>query len=88
VAQTFTEKIIHWLLLALTIAYLITGLGVTQYRIIEPLTFGLFSKYLSLTMHDNLLIPFVAVLILHVLIKPLRRVYTRFTNTHKIESGS
>lgn len=81
--QSFIEKVIHWLLLALTVFYLITGLGITQYRIVEPLSFGLLNKYVSLTMHENLLLPFVIVLILHVLVRPLRYVYTRFKKTQK-----
>jgi hypothetical protein len=63
------KKIIHWSLLAVTILYVLTGLGITQYRIIEPLTLGIISKFLSLTIHDNLLIPFFILLSLHVLLK-------------------
>jgi hypothetical protein len=73
--QAFYEKVIHWLLFALTIVYLITGLGITQYRIVEFWSLGLISKYLSFTVHENLLGPFVVLLVLHVLIRPMKRVY-------------
>jgi len=73
--QAFYEKVIHCLLLALTIIYLIAGLGITQYRTIEFLSLGLISKYLSFTVHGNLLGPFVVLLVLHVLIKPIKHVY-------------
>ena len=76
--QSFYEKTIHWLLLILTIIYLLTGLGITQYHIIESLTFGLLTKNLSFRIHENLLEPFVILLILHVLVKPIKRVYARW----------
>ncbi len=63
------RKIIHWSLLAVTVIYALTGLGITQYRIIEPLTLGILSKFLSITIHDNLLIPFFILLSLHILLK-------------------
>ena len=65
------KKTIHWSLLAVTVLYVLTGLGITQYRIVEPLTLGVLSKFLSLTIHDNLLIPFFVLLTLHILLKVL-----------------
>lgn len=59
-------KTVHWLLLALVAAYLITGLGIAQSGIIQPLTLGLLGKALSFQIHSALLIPFVAVLLLHL----------------------
>ncbi|HVO36917.1 MAG TPA: hypothetical protein VMT01_01960 [Candidatus Acidoferrum sp.] len=67
------KRFIHWLLFAVTIAYLVSGLGITQYHVIESITFGLLSKSLSFTVHDNLLIPFVILLILHVIVTLLDR---------------
>jgi hypothetical protein len=62
------KSVVHWLLLAVTIIYLITGLGITQYHAVETVTFGLLSKNLSFRIHDSLLIPFIALLILHVIL--------------------
>lgn len=62
------KRFVHWLLLVLTVAYLLTGLGITQYQTVEPATFGLLSKNLSFKIHDVLLLPFVVVLILHVIV--------------------
>ena len=45
--RLLVKTIIDWFLLALTIGYLLTGLGITHYRIIESLTGGLLSKNLS-----------------------------------------
>lgn len=62
------KSLVHWLLLAATIIYLITGLGITQYHIVETITFGLLNKNLSFRIHDSLLIPFIALLIFHVIL--------------------
>jgi thiosulfate reductase cytochrome b subunit len=62
------KRFVHWLLLVLTVLYLLTGLGITQYQTVEPATFGLLSKNLSFKIHDILLLPFVVVLILHVIV--------------------
>jgi thiosulfate reductase cytochrome b subunit len=60
------KKVIPWLLLALLALYIVTGLGITQYRIIEKITFGGLSRNLSFRIHDNLLYPFLALLIVHI----------------------
>jgi len=62
------KRLVHWLLLIVTIVYLLTGLGITQYRIMESITFGLLNKNLSFNIHDNLLAPFVALLIFHMIV--------------------
>ena len=53
------KKIIHWLLTVVVIIYLITGFGITEYRIVESLTFGLLTKSLAHKIHINLEIPFI-----------------------------
>ncbi len=60
------RRLVHWLLLAVTIIYLLTGLGITQYRVIEAATFGLLTKSSSFIIHNNLLAPFIILLALHV----------------------
>ena len=69
--QSVVKKIIDWPLFAVTLVYLLTGLGITQYRIIEPLTFGVLSKSLSFKMHENLLIQFLTLLTLHIFFRPI-----------------
>jgi hypothetical protein len=64
----FFKRFVHWLLLVLTVVYLLTGLGITQYQTVEPATLGLLSKNLSFKIHDSLLLPFMVVLILHVIV--------------------
>jgi hypothetical protein len=81
-AKYLLERIIQWALLAVTIIYVITGLGITQFRIIEPATFGLLSKNLSFAIHDNLLIPFIVLLVLHVTLKPVKQIYQKRRQKH------
>jgi cytochrome b subunit of formate dehydrogenase len=59
-------QVVHWLLLAVIVLYLITGFGITQFRVVEQVTFGLLSKNLAFQVHDNLLIPFIVLLGLHI----------------------
>ena len=63
------QLVVHWLLLVFVVIYIITGFGITQFRIVEVLTFGLLSKPLSFKIHSNLIIPFIILLVLHVYLK-------------------
>jgi cytochrome b subunit of formate dehydrogenase len=76
-AQRLFERIVQWALLFVTFLYVLTGFGITEFRIIEPATFGLLSKNLSFVIHDNLLIPFIILLVVHVLFKPVKRIYLK-----------
>jgi len=62
-------------LTVLVIIYLITGFGITEYRIVEPLTFGLLTKSLAQKIHINLEIPFLILLILHIWLLPLLKYF-------------
>jgi len=75
--QDLVKKMIELSLFVVTVVYLLTGLGITQYRIIEPLTFGLLNKSLSFKIHENLLILFLTLLSLHILFGPIAWVYFR-----------
>ncbi len=60
------RRIIRWLL-AITIAlYTISGFGITEFRVVESLTFGLLTKVLAFKIHEYLLIPLVVLLALHI----------------------
>ena len=76
-ASNIIERTIHWSLLAVTAISVVSGIGITEYRTIEPLTLGLLSKSMSFTIHTNLGMPFLILLILHVFIKPLTNAYMR-----------
>jgi thiosulfate reductase cytochrome b subunit len=66
---------VGWLLLVLSILLVITGLGITEWRTVEALTFGLLQKSLAFQLHSILWIPFVAVLVVHLALscRPGRR---------------
>ena len=76
--QRAARAAIRYLLLILTIIYLISGLGITQWQIIEPLTLGLLTRNLASRIHDFLLVPFVVLLLVHILFRPAIRVYSHF----------
>jgi hypothetical protein len=57
---------VGWLLLVLSALLVITGLGITEFRIMEAVTFGLLPKALSFQLHSLLWIPFLAVLAAHM----------------------
>ncbi len=62
------RKIIQWLLLAVAVVLLITGLGITYYQIVETISFGLLTKNLSQHIHTapGLWIFFVVLLAAHI----------------------
>jgi len=83
------KKTISWLLLVVTAVYIMTGFGITEYRIVEPLTLGLLSRTLSFKVHLNLEIPFMILLLLHISFGPIDRIYRRLTGRkHREDSGS
>jgi len=61
----------YWLLTVVIIVYLLTGFGITQYRTVEPLTFGLLTRNLAHRIHMNLEIPFIVLLVVHIWLLPL-----------------
>ena len=67
------ERLAHWLLLAVTVLFLVSGFGISDYRIVESLTLGLLTKSLSFRIHSNLWILLVALLGLHIYLVYSRR---------------
>ena len=64
--QDLFKRIIHWLLAVLLVIYLVTGFGITEFRTIESITLGLLTKNLAFKVHENLWIPFIILLGLHL----------------------
>ncbi len=73
--QRLMKGTIHWLLTVVAIIYLITGFGITEYRIVESLTFGLLTKSLAHRIHIDLEIPFIILLVLHIWFLPLLKYF-------------
>ena len=55
-------------LMVFIVLYILTGFGVTEYRIVESVTFSVLSKPVSHIIHSNLIMPFIAILIIHILL--------------------
>jgi len=64
--MTKARLITHWLLLAVSLLFLVSGFGISQFRTVEALTGGLYSKVLAFKMHEVMWIPFVILLVLHI----------------------
>ena len=60
-----TIRIAHWSLAVVALLFLVSGFGITEFRIVETITFGLFTKNMAFKMHEVLWIPFVILLALH-----------------------
>ena len=71
------KKTVRWLLLVAVLLYLVTGLGISEFRTVEDLTFGLLTKDIAFRLHDALLAPFIALLVLHITLPLLMRVLRR-----------
>ena len=54
------------LLAVVTVLYGLSGFGITQFRVVQTITFGILNKALAFKIHDALWIPFAILLILHL----------------------
>jgi hypothetical protein len=72
----WVKRVIRWSLAVLVVAYIVTGFGITEARTVEHLTFGLLDKYWAFKIHNNLVIPFITLLALHILLSPAIRAYS------------
>jgi cytochrome b561 len=71
--QDLFRKTIHWLLVVLVVLYLVTGFGITEFKTVETLTFGLLTKNWAFKIHNNLWIPFIILLGLHICLSLIKR---------------
>ena len=69
------RRIIHWLLAVVIVLYIVTGFGITEFRTVEALTFGLLTKNLAFRIHDAMVIPLIVLLALHIFFSPLLKLY-------------
>jgi thiosulfate reductase cytochrome b subunit len=73
-AFAVTRAAVRWVLFGLALLLLLTGLGITEYRIVTTLTFGLLGKALSFKLHEVLWIPFAAFLAAHIVLSVIGRI--------------
>lgn len=60
------RRIAHWLLALVSLLLVLTGYGITEYRTVEGLTFGLLTKSLAFRAHGTLAIVFIILFLLHI----------------------
>ncbi len=75
--QSLIKGIIHWSLFAVAFIFFLSGFGITEYRIVEPLTFGLLNKVMSFQIHLNLWIPFLILFIVHSFFGSIVKIYKK-----------
>jgi thiosulfate reductase cytochrome b subunit len=61
-------KLVHWTLLVAAVLTLVSGLGITEYQTVGALTFGLLNKASAFKLHLWVWIPFLVLLVLHLLL--------------------
>ena len=74
----FVKLIITNLLLIFIAIYIITGYGITEFRLIEKISFSLLTKPVSHYIHSNLIIPFIIILVLHVFLSIKIKYFNKF----------
>jgi len=72
-SRRLIRRIIGGSLFAITALYVVSGFGITAFRIITPVTFGLLDKPASFRIHDWLWAPFLILLCLHLVFRYLAR---------------
>ena len=71
----------HFALTAVTALYVVTGIGISDHRLMESLSLGLLTKERSLWIHGNLLHLFTVLLFIHIYLK-VRPMLQREAGTH------
>ena len=65
-SEYMAAKIVHYSLLLIVAIFLLTGFGITEFRIVETITFGLLGKALAFQIHTFIWEPFLVLLALHI----------------------
>lgn len=61
------KMMVRWLLFITVLLYILSGYGISEPKTVESLTFGLITKSVAFSIHDNLIIPFTLLMLLHIL---------------------
>jgi hypothetical protein len=64
--RSIIRRIVAWLLATTVLVFLISGFGITEFRVVEEATFGLLTKPLAFKMHEVIWIPFLMLMITHI----------------------
>ncbi len=60
------RKAVHWSLLMVLVLEFVSGFGITNFRVVTPLTLGLMGKAVAFQVHSVLAAPLIILLILHI----------------------
>ena len=75
------------LLMVFIVLYIITGFGITEYHIVESITFSVLSKPVSHLIHFNLIVPFIVLLIFHILLSTKTNYFIKLFGRLSINEG-
>jgi len=62
------SRVVHWSVLVFALLTVVSGLGITEFRTVTELTFGLLNKATANRLHLWSWIPFLVLLVAHVLL--------------------
>ena len=83
----FFKMLVRWLLFLTVLLYALSGYGISNPKAVESLTFGLITKSVAFSIHDNLIIPFALLMFLHIL-PFFIRLFHRITHRGDVKHGS
>ena len=63
----FFSSLVRWLLFFTILLYALSGYGISNPSTVESMTFGLITKSVAFSIHNNLIIPFALLMFLHIL---------------------
>lgn len=75
------SRIVSLALLLLVILFILSGFGITKPRIVGAITFGLLDRGSSFSLHSFLVLPFLILLIAHII--PIHRIKRMFRKIFK-----
>ena len=63
------RRCVDWTLLVVAIIAIMSGLGITEFRVMERLTFGALSKIMAFRVHFAIWKPFLVLLVMHLVLR-------------------
>jgi len=76
-----------WAALVLLLVTLLSGYGITRFRVVTPLTLGVLNKVVSHRLHQYTIVPLLVFLLLHVGIAVRGRVIASWKRKRKRRGG-
>ena len=64
--RSIIKRMVACLLAITTLVFLVSGFGITEFRVVEPATLGLLTKPVAFKLHEFIWIPFLVLLAVHI----------------------